>query len=124
MARWFLILGGINALLAVAFGAYGAHGLNALADAARASYDTAVTYETTQGLGLLLIGIIGRLWPNRALAWAGGLLAAGIVLFSGGIYADVLLDAHWLRPVVPVGGTAMMLGWLAFVVGALRLAQG
>lgn len=122
-ARWFLVLGGVNALIAVILGAHGAHGLQEIADSVQiASYRTAVSYQLTQGLGLVLIGLAIQLWPGvRAFPRAGGLLLAGIVLFCGGIYLKVMAGLELLGPLIPVGGFAFMLGWLVFVVGAARM---
>lgn len=114
-ARFFFVAGAVSAALAVAAGAFGAHGLRDLLTPERvATFETAVRYQTTHALALLLVGLLaGRGAAPRVLAWAGGLFLAGTVLFSGSLYALVLADAPWLGAVAPLGGAAFIGGWLA-----------
>lgn len=121
-AKLFLALGGAAALLAVALGAFGAHGLKSRLPADMlAVYQTGVQYHFYHALGLALIGLaVLHLPDSAALRAAGWLMAAGILLFSGSLYALALSGERWLGAVTPIGGLAFLLGWAALVWAALR----
>ncbi len=121
-AKLFLALGGAAALLAVALGAFGAHGLKSRLPADMlAVYQTGVQYHFYHALGLVLIGLaVLHLPDSAALRTAGWLMAAGILLFSGSLYALALSGERWLGAVTPIGGLAFLLGWAALVWAALR----
>jgi uncharacterized membrane protein YgdD (TMEM256/DUF423 family) len=108
--------------LAVGAGAFGAHALKArLAPDAFAVYQTAVQYHFWHALGLLAIGILLRQQPgSRTLALAGWLLVAGIVLFSGSLYALALTGVRGLGAITPLGGVAFLGGWAALAYAAWR----
>jgi uncharacterized membrane protein YgdD (TMEM256/DUF423 family) len=115
--RMFIGLGAVSALAAVALGAYGAHALPA--DGAT-TWAKAVDYQMAHALGLLLVGVIAGRWSSRAVRWAGVLLTAGTLLFSGSLYLLVLTGVRGLGWLTPFGGIAFMLGWLALAWAALR----
>ena len=121
-AKLFLALGGAAALLAVALGAFGAHGLKSRLPADMlAVYQTGVQYHFYHALGLVLIGLaVLHLPDSAALRAAGWLMAAGILLFSGSLYALALSGERWLGAVTLIGGLAFLLGWAALVWAALR----
>jgi uncharacterized membrane protein YgdD (TMEM256/DUF423 family) len=118
-ARVLLTVGALSAALAVVAGALGAH---ALKDAAQmALMRTAVLYHMFHALGLLALGLLARQRPNAALlAWSGGFMFAGIVLFSGSLYLIALADLPGLRVVTPFGGTAFIVAWLLLAVAVWR----
>ncbi|MCC9002405.1 MAG: DUF423 domain-containing protein, partial [Candidatus Competibacter sp.] len=89
MAKLWLTLGSVGMLLAVAMGAFGAHALKkTLTPDLMAIYETAVHYHVYHALGLIAIGLLALHLPATALLrWAGVLMAAGLVLFSGSLYA-------------------------------------
>lgn len=126
MHRPFLMLSAITALLAVACGAFGAHGLRGhLAEPELTIYRTAVDYQMWHALGLGLIGLLIERHPNeRFLAKAGGLIFGGIVLFSGSLYLLSLTGARWLGMITPFGGVAFIGGWLLLALGIWRLDRG
>ena len=101
--------------IAVMLGAFGAHGLKGHLDAyAMGVYDKAVFYHFIHALGLLLISVLpssGRL-SEAAAARVCSLLMAGIVLFSGSLYALAISGERMLGAVTPLGGIAFILGWL------------
>jgi len=110
----FIIIGAICAALAVAFGAFGAHALKAkLEPGALAVFQTGVEYHFYHALGLILIGLLlnSPQAPSGAKT-AGWLLLAGIVLFSGSLYALSLSGQRMLGMITPFGGMAFILGWL------------
>ncbi len=109
--------------LAVIFGAFGAHGLQSRLDASsRSVYETAVMYHFFHALGLLIVSLMpksGYLSQSQA-SWICGLLAAGIVLFSGSLYVLAITRIPWLGAITPVGGIAFILGWLVLAWTLLR----
>lgn len=112
-ARWFVLLGALNLFLAVALGAFGAHGLKGVLSAdLLAVYRTGVDYQAIHGLGLLAVGVLLALWgPSRTLQAAGAALLLGIVLFSGSLYALSLSGIRMLGIITPFGGIGFLLGW-------------
>jgi uncharacterized membrane protein YgdD (TMEM256/DUF423 family) len=120
--RRTLALAGLLLALATAFGAFGAHALKAhLAPERLQVYETAVRYHFMNALGLLAIGLALRTAESSALRWAAALVVAGIVLFSGSLYALTFGAPRVLGAVTPVGGIALIAGWLVFAVAVLRL---
>jgi uncharacterized membrane protein YgdD (TMEM256/DUF423 family) len=101
--------------LAVIFGAFGAHGLRDRLDAAsRDVYETAVIYHFFHALGILIVSLMpksGFLSQTQA-SWICGFLAAGILLFSGSLYALAITRIPVLGAITPVGGIAFIVGWV------------
>lgn len=113
MDRWFYVLGSLIAGLGVALGAFAAHTLKAQVDAgALAVFETAVRYQMYHALALLAVAGACARWPGRAPAAAGWLFVAGIVLFCGSLYALSLTGIRWLGAITPLGGTALLIGWI------------
>ena len=114
MSRAFLLLGIVLAGLAVAAGAFGAHGLEGRVPPRRLEvFETAVRYQMYHALALLFVGVLAAQGSASAwqLTWAGGLFVAGVALFSGSLYLLVLTDTGWLGAVTPLGGVAFLAGW-------------
>jgi uncharacterized membrane protein YgdD (TMEM256/DUF423 family) len=112
-ARTALVIGAIAMFAAVALGAFGAHALRGqlTPDLARV-WQTAVQYHAWHALALLGVGLLLLNRPDLQRAgWAGGLFAAGIVLFSGSLYLLALTGIRGLGAVTPVGGLAFLAGW-------------
>ena len=126
MFRTFVFLGAINGFLAVAFGAFGAHGLrNHLSSDMMAVYQTGVQYHFYHALGLVLIGLVATHLPHSgSLRWAGWLMLAGIVLFSGSLYALSISGVRWLGVITPFGGTAFLAAWVLLAVSVWRGMAG
>ena len=121
MIHPLLFWGALNAALAVAMGAFGAHGLkDSLEPGLLAAYQTGAQYHVFHALGLLAVGTIARFHPNRMVIGAGWLLFVGIVLFSGSLYALALSGERWLGMITPFGGTVFILGWLLLAIGVTR----
>jgi uncharacterized membrane protein YgdD (TMEM256/DUF423 family) len=116
------VLGALLAAAGVALGAFGAHALKARLPAELlAIWNTGVQYHLWHALGVILIGLCAAAFHDGAwLRAAGALLLAGIVLFSGSLYALALGAPKWLGAVTPFGGIAFILGWLALAAAALR----
>ena len=103
-----IALGALNAALAVAAGAFGAHALrDRLAPRALEIFDTAARYQMYHALALVLVGVIA----TRGATTAGWLFQAGIVVFSGSLYALALTDLKILGAITPIGGLAFLAGW-------------
>ena len=122
MERLFFGLGALTGGLAVALGAFGAHGLRTrLAADALAIFETAVRYQMYHALALFAVAFALTRWPWSVLpAVAGWLFVAGTVLFSGSLYLLALTDTRWLGAVTPFGGLALIAGWGCLLVAALR----
>jgi len=120
--KLFILLGSLNALIGVALGAFGAHGLKTkVAPDMLTVWNTAVQYHLIHALGLLLIGILYHLMPDAPLIkTAGWSILLGIVLFSGSLYALVLTGIKPLGIITPFGGVAFLLGWLLIAISAWR----
>ncbi len=109
--------------LAVAMGAFGAHGLRDRLDAySMTVYDKAVFYHFVHALGILLVALLAR---TGAIAPAGQtrvawLLLIGIIIFSGSLYALAVSGVRILGAITPIGGLAFIIGWLVLIYEALR----
>ncbi len=108
--------------LAVALGAFGAHALkNKLSEDQMKTYQTGIQYHLAHGLGLLLTGLMANQLDSSSLVnLAGWLLAAGIVLFSGSLYALSLTGIRKLGAITPLGGIAFLAGWVLVVIAAIQ----
>lgn len=121
MDRLFFGVGSVSALLAVAAGAFGAHGLRSrLSDELLAAFETGARYQMYHALALLAVAWAHTRWPGGVVSVAGWLFVAGTVVFSGSLYLLALTGQRWLGAVTPVGGVAFLLGWLALATGVLR----
>jgi uncharacterized membrane protein YgdD (TMEM256/DUF423 family) len=120
--RLFFALGAANAALAVILGAFGAHTLRAhLTPQQLATFHTGVEYHVYHALGLLGVAFAASLLPGSALVRASGwLMLAGIVLFSGSLYALSLSGLRWLGAITPFGGTAFIVAWVLLAVAVAR----
>ena len=121
-ARLFLAIGSIAALLAVALGAFGAHGLKArIAPELMQVYKTGVDYHFYHALGLILAGLAALHLPESVyLLRAGWAMLAGIVLFSGSLYLLALTGSTWLGMITPLGGLAFIAAWGLFAAAAIK----
>ncbi|HKL27234.1 MAG TPA: DUF423 domain-containing protein [Desulfuromonadales bacterium] len=118
--KLFLMIGSLSALLGVALGAFGAHGLKSRVHPDMlAVWQTGVQYHLVHALGLLLIAILCQLLPQAGLLRpAGWVLLAGTLLFSGSLYLMVLTGVRALGMITPLGGIAFLLGWLLLALAA------
>jgi uncharacterized membrane protein YgdD (TMEM256/DUF423 family) len=86
-----------------------------------AVWRTGVEYHVYHALGLLAVGWLAAQLPDSSLVrWSGWLMLAGIVLFSGSLYALALSGERWLGAITPVGGVAFLAAWALFVIAVLR----
>lgn len=122
MRSVFLLLAACCALTGVGLGAFGAHGLkNVLSPPMLEIYKTGVAYQMWHALGLGLIAVFRQHAPNeKLLFWAGWLMFAGILLFSGSLYLLAGLDLKWLGMITPLGGIAFLAAWLLVALFAAK----
>jgi uncharacterized membrane protein YgdD (TMEM256/DUF423 family) len=118
----FILLGSINAFLGIALGAFGAHGLKERISAEMlVVYQTGVQYHIIHSVGIILVGLMAKCFEhNRVTAWAGGQFLAGILIFSGSLYALSLTGIRQWGMVTPVGGLLFLSGWITLAVSAVR----
>lgn len=122
--RWILATAALLIALATILGAFGAHGLQGkLAPDRLAIYETAVRYHYFHTLGLLAIGLAACLTDSRAVVWSAGFVIAGVVLFSGSIYALSFGAPRLIGVVTPIGGLALMIGWPLFAFGIAKATR-
>jgi len=118
---WALVTGALLALTAVMAGAFGAHGLRDTVDARGLEvFEMAATYQMYHALGLILVAALAGFGLSRKLLTGVAVfMLAGVVLFSGSLYALVLFQAKGIGLITPIGGLCFMLGWLLLVIAAL-----
>lgn len=124
MGRGWILTGAILAALAVALGAFGAHGLEAVltANEREATFITANRYHIAHALAILLAVALSAHLTPRGLRWANILFVVGVILFSGSLYVLAVFNLGIMGAVAPLGGTAFILGWLVLGWDAWRKA--
>ena len=123
MDTTFMLIGALAGFLGVAAGAFGAHGLRSrLSPEMLAVFETAVRYQMYHVFALLITAaVIGRLGAARLLSIAGWSFVAGIVLFSGSLFALTFTGITTLGAITPLGGVAFLVGWACLALfAALR----
>jgi uncharacterized membrane protein YgdD (TMEM256/DUF423 family) len=124
-SRRTLAAAGVLLAIATACGAFGAHALKAqLAPERLQVWEVAVRYQFLQALGLLGVGLALRTLDGAALRAAAALIASGVVLFCGSLYALALGAPRALGALTPLGGLAWIAGWLVFAWGAWQFGGG
>ena len=122
-SRWILCAGAGLALLAVILGAFAAHGLKAVLDSQQlALFETASRYQMYHALALLVVGVMltNPQFSRSLLKLAALAFILGIILFSGSLYLLALAGVSWFGAITPVGGIALLSGWLMMMVAALK----
>lgn len=100
--------------IAVMMGAFGAHALRDRLDAySMGVYEKAVFYHFIHALGVLIVSLLPKtlLISPQAASWVSGLLLAGILIFSGSLYALAMSGVRALGAITPLGGLAFIAGW-------------
>ena len=128
MHKKFLVVASFFGGLAVALGAFGAHGLESITDDEKIlhGFQTGVQYQMVHALALLAIGILFEKFPDSWLRWAANSFIAGIILFSGSLYMLTFLkiqDSSFVRfigPVTPLGGLFFIAGWLFLLIAVIK----
>lgn len=121
MDRVFFVLGALLGALGVAAGAFGAHALEQrLAPDRMQLFELAARYQMLHALALLGAAWAVQRWPNGLTSASGWLLLIGVTIFCGTIYALAFGAPRILGAVTPIGGLALIVGWLLLMLGALR----
>lgn len=117
MRNLFLRIGSLMGFMAVALGAFAAHGLRPfLEPKSFETFETAVRYQFYHALAILLVAVLSHFGRKGALRLAAWAFTVGIILFSGSLYALSTRELHqisvgWLGPITPLGGLCYLLGW-------------
>jgi uncharacterized membrane protein YgdD (TMEM256/DUF423 family) len=121
MDRTFLLIGSILGFLGVAFGAFGAHAFkNRLSADMLAVFEMGVRYQMYHAFAILIVaGAIGHIGNARLLVLSGWAFFAGVLLFSGSLYALALTGTATLGAVTPIGGALFFVGWVCLVLFAI-----
>jgi uncharacterized membrane protein YgdD (TMEM256/DUF423 family) len=120
MDKTFMFVAALMGLVGVGLGAFGAHGLRGrLSPEMLAVFETGVRYHMYHALAILATAALMTRAEGRALTAAGWCFTAGIVLFSGSLYALAFTGVTMLGAVTPLGGLAFLAGWACLVLAAL-----
>src|SRR5699024_7012811 len=126
MHRTFLIIAALFGALAVALGAFGAHGLQKVAAPETVEiYETAVRYQFYHTFALLAVGVLFIWYPGKLLSLSGLFFIIGVLLFSGSLYLITFLKiAEKIIPtlvgiITPIGGLFLIAGWLLLLFSLL-----
>ncbi len=117
----WIIIGSALAALAVAIGAFGAHGLKSRVSADDlVIFETGVRYQMYHSLALILLGLIGVNFQSNIVQLPAILFLAGIIIFSGTLYLIPLTGLRWFGAITPIGGSALILGWIVLLFNLIR----
>jgi len=121
MGRWWLLIASIAGFLGVAGGAFGAHGLRGrISDAMLANFETGTRYLLVHAVALLVVGVLSSRQGAPPLTAVGWCFSVGMLIFTGTLWILALTNMRWLGAVTPVGGTALIAGWVLLAVAAAR----
>ena len=119
--KLFILIGCINALIAVMLGAFGAHGLKSrLTEQLLASFQTGTQYHFYHAMGLIAVGLIAAHVSGIGIKISGWLMLAGIILFSGSLYVLAITGIRQLGMITPVGGICFILAWTVLAITVFR----
>jgi len=128
MNKTYLATAALFGALAVALGAFGAHGLEKISSDEKIlhAYSTAVQYQMYHALALLAVAIIFERLPLSLVKWAANFFIIGIILFSGSLYLLTFLKTqniagtNIIGPITPLGGLSFIAGWVLLLTAALK----
>lgn len=122
MAKTYLLIAALNGFLAVALGAFGAHGLKQRLSAdLLAVYQTGVQYHFYHTLALFLVAALMLHLPqSTSLRWSALLFCIGMSVFSGSLYVLSITGVRWLGAITPIGGVAFLAGWIVLAVAVWK----
>jgi uncharacterized membrane protein YgdD (TMEM256/DUF423 family) len=121
MARWWLLIGSVAGFLGVAGGAFGAHALKSrLSEQMLANFDTGTQYLLAHAVALLIVGVLAGRDGIGDLMTVGCAFTVGMVIFTGSLWLMALTGTRWLGAITPIGGTALLVGWVALGLAAAR----
>ncbi|MFC3038635.1 DUF423 domain-containing protein [Virgibacillus xinjiangensis] len=119
--KLFLLIGMVNGFLAVALGAFGAHGLEGkISQKALNTWEKAVNYQMFHTTALLVTGLLAERITGASITWAGWMFFIGILLFSGSLYIYSTTAIKTFAMVTPLGGVAFLIGWVLLGTAVMR----
>lgn len=127
MHKGFIQTAALLSALSIILGAFGAHALKEIftADLLQV-FETAVRYQMYHAFALLAVGILYKEFSNKQIKLAGNFFIAGIILFSGSLYALCFIEYQhlssllWIGAITPLGGLCFIIGWLLLFAGAVK----
>ncbi|WP_028784164.1 DUF423 domain-containing protein [Thalassobacillus devorans] len=120
--KLFLLLAVINGFIAVALGAFGAHGLEGrISEKALKTWEKAVTYQMFHTGALLAVGLLMMKTQSNLLSGSGWLFFIGILLFSGSLYIYAPTGIKALAMITPFGGLAFLIGWVLLGIAVTKI---
>ncbi len=127
-SKYLLTLGGLFSGIAVALGAFAAHGLKAYVTPYQIEvFQTGVQYQFIHAAALIVCGILLVLSRSekaqKYFSRAAICFIIGIFCFSGSLYALALTGIKWFGPITPMGGLLFMIGWAMFVLAAINFDE-
>lgn len=118
--RHLVAYAALNLFIAIAAGAFGAHGLKSILSSEMLGiWQTAVQYQMLHGLALLALAALSQRWPVNIIRRSAYAMLLGIVLFSGSLYALALTGTRLLGAITPIGGLAFLFAWASLFWAAL-----
>lgn len=129
MNRLLMVLAASLGFLGVALGAFGAHGVKKLLEGADDAaqrlgwWETASKYHLIHALAIGLTAVLAAHVEGAAPKAAGWLFAAGVLVFSGSLYAMTLTNVKLLGMVTPIGGLLLLAAWALVAYSALKLGR-
>ena len=121
MERIFFSLGALSAFIAVAAGAFGAHALKSrITPEMLAVFEVGVRYQMYHAIALIACAWAATKWPGTLVTASGWLFVAGTIVFSGSLYALALTGIRGLGAITPLGGLALLAGWLCLAAAAVK----
>lgn len=121
MARWWLVIGSVAGFLGVAGGAFGAHALKArLSEQMLANFETGTRYLLVHAVALLVVGVLASRPGAPSLGGVGWSFSVGMLVFTGSLWLMALTGTRWLGAITPIGGTALIVGWVLLAWAAAR----
>lgn len=122
MQKLFLLLGSISGIIAVAIGAFGAHGLkDFLTKTGRLeTFETAVKYQFYHTFAILIVALLLDKYNNKLLQYSGYSFLTGIILFSGSLYILIATQNTKLGAITPLGGLFFIAGWVLMASVAFK----
>ena len=120
MDRTFLLIGALAGFIGVGFGAFGAHGLrNRLSPEMLAVFETGVRYQMYHAFAVLIVALGAARFDGWLIRAAGWSFTAGMVIFSGSLYALALSGVTGLGAITPIGGVLLLIGWALLIALAI-----
>jgi len=117
-------LAALVGFVAVAGGAFGAHGLKAVVDAqALGWWETGAHYALGHAPVLVVVAWLADRAPGRATRVAGLAFSIGVLVFTGSLWVMTLTGIRWLGAITPIGGVSLLVGWVAIAVAASGLRR-